>query len=192
MLKNDILRTYDLLTGNKIRKIVGCYRSPGVRAVVNLRFGQWLLRQNILTRILLTPVYLCGFHKSRTKWGIEVPRTAEIGEGFYIGHFGGIIISPSVRIGTNMSISQQVTIGVSGHGKKRGCPVIGDNVYLGPGAKLFGKIRIGDNVRIGANAVVHKDIPDNAVVVLDPGFKIIAFGDGEHSAGHEADVDSNQ
>ena len=54
------------------------------------------------------------------------------------------------------------------------------------------KYVIGDDVRIGANAVVHKDIPDNAVVVLDPGFKIIAFGDGEHSAGHEADVDSNQ
>lgn len=74
-----------------------------------------------------------------------------------------------------MNISQQVTIGVSGQGEKRGCPVIGDNVYLASGAKLFGKIKIGNNVKIGANAVIYKDIPDNAIVVLDPGFKIISY-----------------
>ena len=53
--------------------------------------------------------------------------------------------------------------------------MIGDNVYMAPGAKIFGKITIGNNVKIGANAVIHKDIPDNAVVVLDPGFKIVSF-----------------
>jgi serine O-acetyltransferase len=68
-----------------------------------------------------------------------------------------------------------VTIGLSGRGEKHGAPTIGNNVYIAPGAKVFGKIHIGDNAMIGANAVVHKDVPDNAVVVLDPGFKIVRF-----------------
>jgi serine O-acetyltransferase len=54
-------------------------------------------------------------------------------------------------------------------------PVIGDDVYIAPGACIFGAIRIGNNVRIGANAVVCKDIPDDAVVALDPGFTIISY-----------------
>ena len=100
-------------------------------------------------------------------------KNIQIGEGFYIGHFGGITISYATKIGKNFILSQQVTIGISGKGEKRGCPIIGDNVYIAPGAKLFGKIKVGNNVRIGANAVVHEDIPDNATVVLDPGFKIL-------------------
>jgi serine O-acetyltransferase len=175
MLKNDILRTYDLIAGNRIRKLIGCYRSPGVHAVINLRFGQWLLKQNVFIQLFLTPIYLFQYHRMRSKWGIEIPRTTEIGEGFYIGHFGGITISSSAKIGKHMNISQEVTIGVSGQGDKKGCPTIGDNVYLAPGAKLFGKINIGNHVKIGANAVIHKDIPDNAIVVLDPGFTIISY-----------------
>ncbi len=175
MLKKDILRTYNFIPGNKIKKIIGCYRSPGVHAVTTLRFGQWLSKQNMIVHLLLLPIYLFQYHRMRSKWGIEIPRATQIGEGFYIGHFGGITISPSAKIGKNMSISQQVTIGVSGQGEKRGSPVIGDNVYLAPGAKVFGKIKIGNNVKIGANAVIYKDIPDNAIVVLDPGFKIISY-----------------
>jgi serine O-acetyltransferase len=175
MLKNDILRTYNLAHGSKIKKSFACYRSPGVHAVITLRFGQWLLKQNIIVRILLSPIYLLQYHRIRSKWGIEIPRTTEIGEGLYIAHFGGITISPAAKIGNNVAISQQVTIGVSGQGEKKGCPVIGDNVYLAPGAKLFGKIKVGNNVKIGANAVIYKDIPDNAIVVLDPGFKIISY-----------------
>jgi serine O-acetyltransferase len=60
-------------------------------------------------------------------------------------------------------ISQQVTIGASNGGS----PTIGDNVYIGPGAKIFGKIRIGNNVRIGANCVVFCDVPDNSTIVLE-------------------------
>jgi serine O-acetyltransferase len=110
-------------------------------------------------------------------WGIEIPRATSIGEGFYIGHYGGITISHKAKIGKNCSISQLVTIGVSGSGDKKGAPTIGDNVYIAPGAKIFGKITIGNNVKIGANAVVHKDIPDNAIVVLNPGFSIISYRD---------------
>ena len=85
-------------------------------------------------------------------------------KAIYIGHFGGIIISGGAVIGRNCNISQGVTIGIAGKGKNRGIPIIGEGVYIGAGAKLIGKIHVGNNVAIGANAVVTKDVPDNAVV----------------------------
>lgn len=175
LFREDFQRTYELTTGNVVRRIISCYRSPGLHAVGIYRFGKWLRKKNILLRIALEPVYLILYHRIRSKWGISIPRSAEIGAGFYIGHSGGITVSGHARIGRNVNISQLVTIGVSGRGEKRGVPIIGDDVYIAPGAKIFGKIRIGNNVKIGANAVVYKDIPDNAIVVLDPGFKIISF-----------------
>ncbi len=175
MIKKDIQRTYQIASGNKLKRLIKCYRAPGVRAVVTLRFGQWLLKRNLLIRLFLTPIYLFLNYRTKTLWGIEIPRGVEIGEGFYIGHFGGIVISDEAKIGKNFTISQQVTIGVSGQGDKYGCPTIGDDVYIAPGAKVFGKITIGNNVKIGANAVIHKDLPENAIAVLDPGFKIISY-----------------
>ena len=73
-------------------------------------------------------------------WGIQISHKAEIGPGFYIGHFGNIVISKRAKIGKNVNISHEVTIGVSGQGKKNGCPIIEDNVYIAPGAKIFGKV----------------------------------------------------
>jgi len=84
-------------------------------------------------------------------------------------HFG----SGANRKGKGVSISQLVTIGISVQGEKRGAPTIGDDVYIAPGAKLLGKIHIGNNVKIDANVVVRKDIPENATVVLDPGFRVV-------------------
>lgn len=95
-------------------------------------------------------------------------QTFKIGEGFYIGHWGQIFISSQAVIGDNCNISQGVTIGVSNRGDNIGAPVIGDRVYIGPGVKIFGKVTIGNDVAIGANAVVTKDIPDNSVAVGIP------------------------
>ena len=173
ILKEDILRTWNMTSGNKLKRIISCYRMPGVHAVVNIRFGQWIKKQNFIIKFFLQPLYYLQFYLIRTRWGIEIPCTTQIGKGFYIGHFGGIIISSAAIIGDNANISQQVTIGLSGQGDKLGCPIIGDNVYIAPGAKIFGKISIGNNVKIGANAVVYKDVPNNVNVVLDPGMKIL-------------------
>ena len=173
ILKKDIARTSEYINGNKFKKFIGCYRSPGVHAITIFRFGQWLSSQSLLIRIPLEPIYMFLYYRIRTKWGIELPRTAIIGEGMYIGHSGGIFISSSAKIGKNANISQQITIGLSGKGDKYGVPIIGDNVYIAAGAKIFGKIIIGDNVKIGANAVVYKNIPSNSIVVLSPGFTIL-------------------
>ena len=174
-LRADIRRTYELLEGGRLRRVVDCARTPGVQAVAAYRFGQWLECRFILVRVVLEPFFLVAQFLVRALWGIELPRKARIGAGLYIGHFGGITVSPDTVMGEHCSISPGVTIGLSGQGERLGVPTIGDDVYLAPGAKLIGKIRIGSNVKIGANAVVYRDIPDNAVVALDPGFRIVSF-----------------
>ena len=153
---------------------MNCLRSPGVHAVIVFRFGQWMDSQSLVSKLLLRPIYFFLNGLVEIMWGIELPRSAKIGPGLYIGHFGGITVAPGVVIGRNCNLSQQVTIGLSGQGDKAGVPTIGDNVYLAPGARVSGKISIGNNVKIGANAVIYKDIPDNAIAVLDPGFRIVS------------------
>lgn len=102
------------------------------------------------------------------KYGYDIPAETCIEPGFYIGHFGGIVISAGATIGRNCNISQGVTIGFNPRGKRKGFPVVGNEVYLGPGAKIIGGITIGDNVAIGANAVVIDDIPANSVAAGNP------------------------
>jgi serine O-acetyltransferase len=173
IIRLDIDRTYQLMEGGNALRITNCLRSAGVQVMVVLRFGQWSMSQPKLVRLFTDPVYFLLNGILKIMWGIEIPRVAKIGAGFYIGHFGGITVSPHAIIGKNCSISQGVTIGVSGQGDKAGAPKIGYNVYIAPGAKVFGKITIGSNVKIGANAVIYKDLPDNVIAVLSPGFKII-------------------
>jgi len=102
------------------------------------------------------------------KSGIQIPYNTNIAPGFYIGHFGTIVVNDAAVIGKNVNISPGVTIGQANRGHNKGVPRIGDNVYIGPGAKIIGGIRIGNNVAIGANAVVTKDVVDNAVVAGVP------------------------
>jgi serine O-acetyltransferase len=174
-LRADLRRRYAMTSGSTLKRVLSCARAPGVHAVLVLRFGQWSRRRPKVLRILFDPIYVILDFMVQALWGIEIPRGAKIGPGLYIGHYGGITVSSQAVIGRDCNLSQSITIGVSGGGAKRGAPTIGDNVYIAPGARLFGKITIGNNVKIGANAVIHKDLPDNAIAVLDPGFKIISY-----------------
>lgn len=172
-LKADISRTWSYTRAGTLRRVIECIRSPGVQTMVVFRYGQWARSMPLIARIVLDPIYLVLNAYIQIVWGIELPRAATVGPGLYIGHFGGITISSRTVIGRHCNISQNITIGISGKGDKKGVPVIGDYVYIAPGARLFGKITIGNNVKIGANAVIYRSIPDNSVAVLDPGFKII-------------------
>lgn len=105
--------------------------------------------------------------------GISLPVQCEIGPGLHIDHFGGIIINPGISIGTNCNLGHGVTIGSGGRGSLNGVslegvPRIGDRVFIGPGAAIFGPISIGNDVAIGANAVVTKSLPDRAVALGVP------------------------
>ncbi|MHB1330958.1 MAG: serine O-acetyltransferase [Sulfuriferula sp.] len=168
-LRADWAQYYRLCEGSRARRLFDCLRAPGVHAVTVLRFGQWAAKQVMPLRWLLTPIYMVLNELIKILWGIDIPRSARIGPGFYIGHFSGIFVSAHAVIGRNCFISQGVTIGVGGSGNKRGVPVLGDSVYLGAGCKLFGRITVGDGVKVGANAVVHCSLAEG-VKVAAPGF----------------------
>lgn len=108
----------------------------------------------------------------------KVPYQARIGKGTKLGYGGiGVVIHSESVIGRNCSVGQQVTIG-GGNSRYPGVPVIGDNVHMHKGAIIYGGITVGDNAEIGANAVVNKPVPDNAVVAGVPA-KIIRIKDAE-------------
>lgn len=143
-----------------------------------LRGKKWL-KYNIY------PMSLMMLNHYRYKFGIGIPISTEIGSGFYIGHFGGIFVYPKCKIGKNCNMSHGVTLGFTQRGKNKGYPTIGDNVYVGPGAIIIGSVKIGNNVAIGANCVVTRDVPDDAVVVGVPA-KIISY---EGSFGYVCNAD---
>lgn len=98
----------------------------------------------------------------------KVPYQAKIGKGTKLGYGGiGVVIHSKAQIGNYCSIGQQVTIG-GGNSRYPGLPIIGNYVRISKGAIVFGGITIGDNAVIGANAVVNKPVPDNAVVAGVP------------------------
>jgi serine O-acetyltransferase len=108
----------------------------------------------------------------RYKYGFEISPDARIGEGFYLtSHCGPVIIGP-VTIGKYCNISHSVTIGRSYRQGVLGRPTLGDYVWVGPGAVLVGKITVGSNVMIAPNSFVNFDVPDNSLVLGNPG-KII-------------------
>jgi serine O-acetyltransferase len=173
MVITDLSRMYRHVGGSRSRRIFECYLLPGFQAVKIYRFGHWLRHQPTATRRLLWPLYSFLQYKMKKKWGIDISPDASIGHGFVIFHFGSVFVGPAV-IGKNVTITHDVTIGLAGVGVHRGAPSIGDNVLISPGAKLAGKIKIGNNVRIGANVVVQRDIPNNALVQVQ-GMQIVTF-----------------
>lgn len=113
-------------------------------------------------------LYLNKYEKFLDKYGSWIGANAFFASPPIFPHkFYGIFISNGAKIGENCTIFQQVTIGSNNliDSPRRGCPIIGDNVYIGCGAKIIGNVTIGNNVRIGANTVVVNDVPDNMVVV---------------------------
>lgn len=102
------------------------------------------------------------------KYGFQIYPETQIGDGFYLGHWGALVINPRAVIGKNCNIAQGVTIAQANRGKNKGVPVIGDEVWIGPNAVLVGNITIGNNVLIAPNAYVNTSIPDNSVVIGNP------------------------
>ncbi|MHB9140545.1 MAG: serine O-acetyltransferase [Paludibacter sp.] len=114
-------------------------------------------RKNIFYRIQLFFLEMRN-HQLATRLGFSIPKNV-FGAGLCLVHYGTIVVSARAKIGENCRIHPSTSIG-----DYNGVPIIGDNVYIGPGAKLFGNISIGNNVAIGANAVVNSDVPDNVTV----------------------------
>lgn len=114
------------------------------------------------------------FKRMQVKYGYQIPHTCKIGKGLFLGHFGNIVINQNSVIGENCNIAQGVTIGHVSRGKRKGSPLIGDRVWIGANAVIVGNVIIGDNVLIAPLTFVNFDIPDNAVVIGNPG-KIVNY-----------------
>ncbi|MFN8528576.1 MAG: serine acetyltransferase [Anaerolineae bacterium] len=143
---------------------------PGAIAGVYYRLGYWLWNYQgwaAPLMALLRPVYIMFKRVIEIYSGISLSTRAQIGPGLYINHFGSIFVG-AVVMGANCNISHEVTLGVAGRGDKKGLPTLGNRVYLGAGAKVIGKIHLGDDVAVGANAVVTHSLPDRAVAVGIP------------------------
>ena len=137
-------------------------------AILDYRFRRWLLNLPKLIRLLLwTPAFF-GHISIECLTGISIPTGCRVGKGLYIGHFSGIFLNDGLVMGEDCNLSQGVVIGVGGKDQKLGIPTVGDRVYFGPGSKVFGKITIGSDVRIGANAVVLDSVPDGRTAVGIP------------------------
>lgn len=123
------------------------------------------MKGNPLKKIILFIMEVIN-HRLAVKLGFSIPKNV-FGPGLCIVHYGTLVVSNKAKIGINCRIHPSSSIG-----DHNGAPTIGNNVYIGPGAKIYGKIKIGNNVAISANAVVNTDIPDNITVGGIPARKI--------------------
>ena len=140
----------------------------GLWVMVVYRFGRW--RYGIHNRWLRLPfsiLYKILKLLSQILTGIDLPCEVTVGRRFRIEHFGDIIISGDTVFGDDVVIRNGVTVGLK-RTNERGAPVIGNRVDIGAGAKVLGPIRIGDDVAIGANAVVLQDVPPNSLAIGVP------------------------
>lgn len=118
--------------------------------------------------------------------GVEIHPGAVIGNGLFIDHGMGVVIGETAEIGDNCTIYHNVTLGGTGKDTGKRHPTVGNNVLISTGAKILGPFKVGDNSRIGANAVVLNEVEPNTTVVGVPG-RAVKRGDKKVSASFELD-----
>ena len=144
--------------------------NPAVWAVASYRLSNWLYVDRPIALIRI-PLKMLSFVMAKfcvVFLDMDLDPQARIGGGLYIGHIGGVHINPGAVLGRNCDIAHQVTIGASALGRQ-GVPVLGDDVYVGTGATLIGKITIGNGAKIAANTLVMSKVPAGATVMGVPG-----------------------
>jgi serine O-acetyltransferase len=163
-------------------EVLLCY--PGIWAVWSHRVAHrlWRAHLKLLARWLS--------QVTRTLTGIEIHPGARIGPGLFIDHGMGVVIGETAEVGADVTLYHGVTLGGTSLERGKRHPTIGDCVVIGAGAKVLGPIEIGECSRIGANAVVVKDVPPNVVVVGVPG-EVVARPHGP-GASREPDLDHGE
>lgn len=146
-------------------EIICCY--PGFHALLGHRIAHRLWRANFR----LTARIFSNLMRFFT--GIEIHPGARIGRGLFIDHGMGVVIGETTEIGDNVTIYHGVTLGGTTWDPGKRHPTLGNNVVVGAGAKVLGPITVGDNARVGSNAVVVKDVAPNTTMVGVPGRAIL-------------------
>ncbi|MHC4377869.1 MAG: serine O-acetyltransferase [Planctomycetota bacterium] len=166
----------------------GDWQRPGFRALVTYRFGVW--RMGVRPKLLRAPLsvlYRWMFRRSCWKYGIELPYSSRIGRRVVFEHQHGIVIHGSAEIGDGCVLRQGVTLGNRRDDRPFNAPILGRNVNVGAGAKILGKIRVGDGAHVGANAVVVHDVAPGATVVGIPARPVGSVESGSVEAGQGGD-----
>ena len=145
---------------------------PGYQAVRWHRISHWLHIHKLRTLARGISQF------ARFLTGVEIHPGAKIGKCLFIDHGMGIVIGETAEIGDYCNIYHGVTLGGTGKDKGKRHPTLGNHVLVGAGAKILGPFTVGDNARIGGNAVVLKEVPPNATVVGVPGV-IVTKGDNQ-------------
>ena len=141
--------------------------NPGYRYVYFYRNASFYSKKNIVRWF-----FWFFLRRMQLKYAFQISDRTKIGYGFYIGHIGPIVISHNSIIGNNCNINHGVTIGEASRGPKKGAPKIGNNVWFGTNSIVVGKIKIGHNVLIAPGSFVNFNVPDDSIVIGNPG-KII-------------------
>ncbi len=142
-------------------EVLLCY--PGFHALQMHRIAHFLWRMG-----LRLPARLLA-HFSRFLTGVEIHPGAKLGPGLFIDHGMGVVIGETAEVGENVTIYQSAVLGGRGKEKGKRHPTIGNNVVIAAGAKILGSFTVGEGARIGAGAVVLKDVPPHCTVVGVPG-----------------------
>jgi serine O-acetyltransferase len=149
---------------------------PGFRFTYYLRKVAFYSARKRSFGILAYVFNRVQLHHYRFKYGFDISPTTAIGPGLYIGHFGGVVISPYATLGSNINIAQGVTIGAVSRGPHTGAPTLEDRVWVGANAIIVGKITIGHDALIAPGAYVNFDVPSMAVVLGNPGKVVSSAG----------------
>jgi len=142
-------------------EVLLCY--PGFHALQMHRIAHFLWRHG-----LRLPARILA-HISRFLTGVEIHPGAKLGAGIFIDHGMGVVIGETAEVGDNVTIYQGAVLGGRGTEKGKRHPTVGNNVVIAAGAKILGSFKVGDGAKIGAGAVVLKDVPPNCTVVGVPG-----------------------
>jgi serine O-acetyltransferase len=142
-------------------EIILCY--AGLHAVWGYRLGHWLwTHEHKLAGRVVSAL-------TRMLTGVEIHPGAKLGHALFIDHGAGVVIGETADVGANVTIYQGVTLGGTSLDRGKRHPTVGDRVTIGSGARVLGAITVGNDSRVGANAVVVRDVPPNSVVVGVPG-----------------------
>jgi serine O-acetyltransferase len=151
----------------------GDWSRPGFQALLVYRFGVW--RMSIRSRLWRAPFSLSSralFAAVRNLYGIEIPFSASIGRRVVFEHQHGIVVHGNTVIGDDCIIRQGVTLGIRRLDRLTEAPVLGRGVNVGAGAKILGRVIVGDYAEIGANAVVLEDVPPYTLAVGVPAHNV--------------------
>ncbi len=165
LIRSDLRRYANRNSNLAVTAITAAYAHPALIGVIWYRIGRalWLKRKNPLFFVLLV-LNRFFYPLVRIQSGLELSPKTQIGPGLFVAHFGPTVIHPETVAGCNLTIEHGVTIGKG----PTGVPCIGDDVYIGAGAKVINGITVGDHASIGAGAVVVNDVPPHCVVVGVP------------------------